>query len=126
MIKVLPLILSWGVWLARNASIFQENPSSPERVAIQGLGILSHFPQEKGSSPIWPVQEITVDFSYPWAFPDGASQNNYQQCVGGPLLHLSQNHFFKLKMGLDQGTNNYAELLALKLFYLQGKKVSDP
>lgn len=89
MIKVLPLILSWGVWLARNASIFQENPSSPERVAIQGLGILSHFPQEKGSSPIWPVQEITVDFS-----SDGASQNNYQQCVGGALLHLSQNHFF--------------------------------
>jgi ribonuclease HI len=49
-----------------------------------------------------------VDFSYPWAFFDGASQNNYQQGGGGDLLYLFQNHLFKLKMGLGQGTSNYA------------------
>jgi len=30
-------------------------------------------------------------------------------------MFLSLNHFFKIKMGLGSGTNNFAELMALKL-----------
>jgi hypothetical protein len=43
-IKALPLIVCWGIWLARNKAIFQDSPSLPEIVVSQGLSILSHFP----------------------------------------------------------------------------------
>jgi hypothetical protein len=46
-IKSLPLIVCWGIWLARNFVIFKDNPTLPELIASQGLSILSHFPQEK-------------------------------------------------------------------------------
>jgi hypothetical protein len=82
MIKVLPLILSWGVSLTRNASIFKDKLFSLERVAIQGLGILSHFPHVKVDPLIRTIQDVNVDYSSPWDFFDGASQNNYQQCGG--------------------------------------------
>jgi len=43
-IKSLPLIVTWGVWLVRNASFFHEKSSLLEIIATQGLNILSHFP----------------------------------------------------------------------------------
>ena len=49
----------------------------------------------------------------PWDFFDGASQNH--TCGGGATLFLNQNHHFKIQMGIGAGTNNYAELMALKL-----------
>ena len=49
----------------------------------------------------------------PWGFFDGTSQNI--ACGGGAVLHLSQQHFFHFQMGLGEGTNNFAELLSLKL-----------
>jgi hypothetical protein len=48
-IKSLPLIICWGIWLARNKAIFQDRPSLPDCIVAQGLSILSHFPQEKDS-----------------------------------------------------------------------------
>jgi ribonuclease HI len=39
-------------------------------------------------------------------------------------MYLSDNHFFKIKMGLGQGTNNYVELMDLKLLLqFVGEKV---
>ena len=49
----------------------------------------------------------------PWDFFDGASQNH--TCGGDVTLFLNQNHHFHIQMGLSVGTNNYAELMALKL-----------
>jgi hypothetical protein len=43
-LKALPLLISWGIWLARNAIIFKEKASIPEAIAAQSLSILSHFP----------------------------------------------------------------------------------
>jgi ribonuclease HI len=44
----------------------------------------------------------------------GASQENKARCGGGGVLFFSHSHYFNLKWGLGQGTNNMAELLALK------------
>jgi len=38
------------------------------------------------------------------------------------LLHLLENHFFHLKMGLGRGINNYAKLLFLKFLLLFAKE----
>jgi hypothetical protein len=48
-LKSLPLLISWGVWLARNSTIFQDKASVAELVAAKSLSILEHFPQEKNA-----------------------------------------------------------------------------
>jgi hypothetical protein len=60
-----PLILNWGVWLAKKCLHIFRTISPPQKEFLKVLGILSHYPQEKRVSPIWPIQEITVDSSYP-------------------------------------------------------------
>ena len=62
------------------------------------------------------ILEVELDHSKPWAFFDGASQNNMSG--GGAILHLSESHFFTLSMGLGEGTNNFAELMSLKLLLI--------
>jgi ribonuclease HI len=64
------------------------------------------------------LQEVSVDSNRPWAFFDGASQENNTCCGGGAVLFLSNTHLFRLKMGLGPGTNNFAELMSLKLLLL--------
>jgi ribonuclease HI len=117
-IKVMPLILIWGIWLARNVAIFKEKMSLPELVVAQGINILTHFPQEKEVRRPRQIFEEVIDQSQPWDFFDGASQNNGESCGGGVVLFLTQNHYFKISMGLGPGTNNRAELMALKLLLL--------
>jgi hypothetical protein len=113
-LKALPLIISWGVWLARNRAIFQEKATVAELVAAKSLSILEHFPQEKNAPSIRVSLPASIDHSIAWAYFDGASQNIL--CGGGgSLLHLTDSHSFKIKMGLGKGTNNYAELMTLLL-----------
>jgi ribonuclease HI len=114
-IKALSLLACWGIWLARNSAIFHNKPSIPEITVENALSILAHFPQDKDTPTIRVIQAEQIDSSTPWAYFDGASQNNNQVCGGGALLYLSAHHFFKIKMGLGPGTNNYVELMALKL-----------
>jgi hypothetical protein len=72
-IKSLPLIMNWGIWLARNATIFRDKPSLPEILVIQGLRILEHFPQEKEDKGGKFFQYLTVDSNYRLDFFYGAS-----------------------------------------------------
>ena len=43
-------------------------------------------------------------------FDDAANQRG---CGGGFILYISDQHFFKFKMGLGAGTNHFAELITL-------------
>jgi len=56
-----------------------------------------------------------IDHETPWAFFYEASQDDRAKNEGGVVLHLKNSHSFNLKMGLEQGSNNYVELMALKL-----------
>ena len=60
--------------------------------------------------------EIEIDRSMPWGFFDGEAQNNL--CGGGAILFLSENHSFELMVGLGEGSNNYVELMSLKLLLI--------
>jgi len=57
-----------------------------------------------------------VDHFGPWDCFDEASQNNV--CGGRAVMFLTHGNFFKLKMGLGYGTNNYVELMTLKILLL--------
>ena len=59
---------------------------------------------------------MDIDRSLPWAFFDGASQNN--MCGSGAILFLTDSHFFVMSLGLGEGTNNFAELMSLKLLLM--------
>jgi hypothetical protein len=61
------------------------------------------------------MSDETMDRLRPWEYFDGASQNEGQLCGGGVILHLSNSHHFKIKMGLGPRRNNFAKLMALKL-----------
>ena len=56
---------------------------------------------------------MELDMLKPWGFFDGAAHNNV--CGGGALLYLSETHFFELSAGLGEGSNNFAEIMSLKL-----------
>lgn len=52
-----------------------------------------------------------IDKSRPWAFFDGAAQPH--GCGGSFILYISDQHFYKVQLGLGEGTNNYAKLITL-------------
>jgi ribonuclease HI len=54
-----------------------------------------------------------IDSSSPSGFFDGASQQNI--CGGAGLLFLSASHYFIMSFGFGLGTNNFGELMSLKL-----------
>ena len=59
---------------------------------------------------------MAIDRTLPWAFFDGAAQNNL--CGGGAVFYLTESHYFFLSLGLGGGTNNFAELMSLKMLLM--------
>jgi hypothetical protein len=64
-IKALPSLVCWGTWLARNSTIFRNKDIPFEVIAAQCIGILAHFPQEKGGQKIREIQAEMVDCQRP-------------------------------------------------------------
>jgi len=89
-------------------------------VAINYIGIFNSFLGSGGGvlAQARVIREVVLDFSLPWGYFDGASSSDQMKCGGGGCLCFSNSHFFTLKAGLGNGTNNYFELLALKLLIL--------
>lgn len=99
--------------MARNRAVFQDKPSTPELVAHNCTNILSYFPQKKNPPVPRIISEEVINKQKPWAYFDGASQN--EDCRGGAILHMTENHHYKIQMGVGGGSNNFPELCALKL-----------
>jgi ribonuclease HI len=110
--RLIPLLITWGVWLARNEAIFNEVTIAPGKTSLNSLAIFSSFPS-KGRTKNRLIKEVIIEKSSPWGFFDGASQQ--YTCGGGGLLYFSDTHYYTLTSGLGNGTNNYAELMSLKL-----------
>ena len=113
---VLPLLVTWGIWLARNNVVFNGKVCTPGITARLACGIALALPKHIRVKKQREILELEIDRSSPWGFFDGASQNNY--CGGGAILYLAENHFFELISGLGEGSNNRAELLSLKLLLI--------
>ena len=113
---MLPLLVIWGIWLARNKAIFKDIPSTPAITGALSVGFFNSFPIHIRAARERRTLEVEIDRTSPWAFFDGAAQNNL--CGGGAVLYLTESHFFILSMGLGGGTNNFAELMSLKLLMM--------
>ena len=66
------------------------------------------------------VEEI--DQTYAWGYFDGSAAGDPMICGAGGILFISDSHYVSFKAGLGLGTNNYAELCALKLLLRLSRK----
>jgi len=114
--KFLPLLVIWGIWLARNQAIFNDKPSLTEHTSAMAVGMFNAIPEHIKDAKQKRDLEVDIDRTVPWGFFDGAAQNN--RCGGGAILYLSDSHFFVLSAGLGEGSNNFAELMSLKLLLI--------
>ena len=80
------------------------------------MGFYKSFPVHLRAAREQRHLEVALDRSKPWAFFDGAAQNDY--CGGGVVLFLTDSHYFVLSMGLGEGKNNFSELMSLKLLLI--------
>ena len=79
------------------------------------MGLLISFPQKDQILKIRPVFAEIIDKTYPWGFFDGSTAEDSSVCGAGGILYFSVKISFSFKAGLGAGTNNSAELCALKL-----------
>ena len=77
------------------------------------MAIIAHFMAMERPQRMRDIRLETIDKSYPWGYFDGAAQGDLIRCGAGAILHLTENHSFRLKWSLGEGTNNKAELLAI-------------
>ena len=115
-LKSLPLLVIWGIWLARNGAIFQDKEFVLEITSAQSVGIYKALPKYVRATDQRRNLDYELDKTHPWGFFDGAAQN--ELCGGGDFLYLSDSHFFVLTMGLGPGSNNFAEIMSLKLLLI--------
>ena len=80
------------------------------------MGLYNSFPENNRPGRARRILALDIDRSLPWAFFDGAAQ--YNMFGGGAVLFLFDSHFFAMSLGLGGGTNNFAELMSLKLLLM--------
>eukprot|EP00253_Pinus_taeda_P004076 PITA_04076 len=112
-LRNLPPIFFWGVWLARNKCVFQDQIIPTSSIASNCAAIYSSIPPPESKKSRKQDRPIIIQEGSSWAFFDGASQQN--RAGAGLCLHISPEHFLKASIGLGPGTNKFVELSALRL-----------
>eukprot|EP00253_Pinus_taeda_P034952 PITA_34952 len=112
-LRNLPPIFFWGLWLARNNNIFQDKAISTSSIASNCVAIYSSIPPPESKSAQNRNNPPAIKEGSPWAFFDGASQDN--RAGAGICIHLNHEQSLKASVGLGQGSNNYAKLSALHI-----------
>lgn len=108
-LQSLPIIISWYLRLARNQNIFDGKPASWSHTSPLIISAFNDMPEPPQPHIRWPLK---IDKNVPWYFFDGAAQQ--QGCGGGFILYISEQHYYKVRMGLGIGSNNFAELISLR------------
>jgi len=124
LIKSLPIIVLWFTWRARNRFCFEDLVTTPAQVSSYSLGMIKNLPQ---SLPVVSIRSIFVediDKTYAWGYFDGSAAGDPMICGAGGVLFISDIHYVTFKAGLGLGTNNYAELCALKLHLRLTRKLN--
>eukprot|EP00253_Pinus_taeda_P027841 PITA_27841 len=108
----LPAIVTWHIWKARNQIVFQDKLPHWNLLGARIIAAYNELPEPPPAHVRRPHPPPLIDQSTPWAFFDGAA--NQQSCGGGIIIHKSNQHFYRIKAGLGTGSNNYAELITLR------------
>ena len=79
------------------------------------LGLLSSYTLDNKDLNRRMVVNEQIDKASPWGYFDGLAAGVPQIYGACEILYLFQEHSFTFSAGLGLGTDNYVELLALKL-----------
>lgn len=109
---MLPLLICSKIWLTRNNIIFQGSLTQWPLITAKIVVAYQEIPEKTRTSTAQPHAPEIIDRTISWAYFDGAAQSH--RCGGGFLLYLSDQHHYQIKMGLGEGTNNFAELITLR------------
>lgn len=112
--RSIPLLITWGTWLARNQVIFKDSVFPIGRLVVEGAAIYESIHVLHATPTSRLVRQETIRFSIPWAYYDRASDIN-GRCGAGLIIHFSKEKIFKASVGLGQGSNKFSELKALHL-----------
>lgn len=82
-----------GHLIARNRSIFLDKDTPFEAIAIQCTSIYTNIPKPVAEKMPKQVSEEQIKDDIPWAYFDGASQNN--RTGAGLVIHINQNQCLK-------------------------------
>ena len=61
------------------------------------------------------VVEEVIDRSFPWGYFVGEAMGDQRTCGVGGCIFISEDYWYRFKVGLGEGTNNFAKLCAIKL-----------
>jgi ribonuclease HI len=113
--KALPLNIAWGVWLAKNMKLFEGKKTQHLKCLVWDLNIINSYPQSQGKKSTHGHTKKIINKNLPCAYFDGASLGTHPRGGAGGILYLSQNYSTKLKYRIGNESNNFYELMALKL-----------
>jgi hypothetical protein len=104
-----------GIWLARNSAIFEKRFITPFLSTTQSFNIFKSFPRKKiVKAPRQYIEEV-IDRFGSWLYFDGATQGNPLVCGVGGIIYISESHTVNFRASLGHGTNNFPEIMVLKL-----------
>jgi hypothetical protein len=67
-LRVVPYLVMWGIWLARNSSLFNEKYIPTLQVTTQAVSLLPFYKETIKKKTIRILGNLQVDKSYPWGF----------------------------------------------------------
>lgn len=88
--KIIPLIISWGIWIARNNLIFEDIICLEVEIASKDASLILFFFDVESHSRVWEVSVETINVEIPWGFFDGATGGDPSRCGAGIVLHLDE------------------------------------
>lgn len=99
----------------RNERIFNDKHNSLGEIASKDVGIIAYFSVSGPSHSRRHVVQELINKEFPWGYFDGAAGGDPVRCGGGVVLFFNDHNFLHIKAGFDRGTNNFVELMALRL-----------
>ena len=105
-------------------SCFEDLTLSLAQVSSFSLGMMMDLPQKNSVVIIRSIYVEVIDKSFACGFFYGSAAGEPKICGAGGMLYISDEHYFSYKDGLGLGTNNYAELCALKLLLYLARRNS--
>lgn len=79
----------WGIWLARNALLFEDRHIKTFQVFAQICSLFQHYRMTTKVSEARQIGEILIDKTIPWGLFDGASKGPENLVLGG-LIDIRQ------------------------------------
>lgn len=92
-LRMMSLIISWGIWIARNKCIFKNIRRSILEIVAKAVGLIVFF----SDTDVLPRQRlcptVKIDENIPWAFFDGVARGDPVRYGSGILLHFDAHNY---------------------------------